>query len=97
MLLCIYGECLRYMCFFLQRFDTAAMYVGDSEYQGEAPGPFVGLDLNEELYVGAVPDFSRIARAAGFGNGFTGNACLMSRGYGVNIQVAVTMPPAVFG
>ena len=48
------------------------MYIGDSVFKGEAPGPFVGLDLNGELYVGAVPDFSRIARAAGYRNGFTG-------------------------
>ena len=48
------------------------MYIGDSEFKGEAPGPFVGLDLTEELYIGAVPDFSRIARAAGYANGFTG-------------------------
>ena len=48
------------------------MYVGDQEFKGQAPGPFVGLDLAEELYIGAVPDFRSIARAAGFGNGFTG-------------------------
>ena len=50
------------------------MYIGDSEFKGQAPGPFVGLDLTEDLYIGAVPDFSRIARAAGFGNGFTGQS-----------------------
>jgi len=50
------------------------MYIGDSEFKGEAPGPFVGLDLTEDLYIGAVPDFRRIARAAGFGNGFTGRS-----------------------
>ena len=48
------------------------MYIGDSEYKGQAPGPFVGLDLNNDLYIGAVPDFRRIARAAGYSNGFTG-------------------------
>lgn len=51
---------------------AVAMYIGDAEFKGEAPGPFVGLDLTEELFVGAVPDFTRIARAAGFANGFTG-------------------------
>jgi len=50
------------------------MYVGDSEYTAQAPGPFVGLDLTEELFVGAVPDFRKIARAAGFANGFTGQS-----------------------
>jgi len=48
------------------------MYIGDAEFKGQAPGPFVGLDLTEELFIGAVPDFSRIARAAGFADGFSG-------------------------
>jgi len=56
-------------CFLL---CAVVMYIGDMEFKAQAPGPFVGLDLNEELYVGAVPDFSRIARAAGFASGFTG-------------------------
>jgi len=50
------------------------MYIGDQEFKGQAPGPFVGLDLADELYIGAVPDFRSIARAAGFGNGFTGQS-----------------------
>jgi len=57
---------------------AVAMYIGDSEFKGQAPGPFVGLDLTEDLYVGAVPDFGRIARAAGFGNGFTGQSITAS-------------------
>ena len=51
---------------------AVAMYIGDAEFKGKASGPFVGLDLTKELFVGAVPDFTRIARAADFANGFTG-------------------------
>ena len=66
---------------------AVAMYIGDSEFKGQAPGPFVGLDLTEDLYVGAVPDFGRIARAAGFGNGFTGQS--------ITASVIRLFPPAL--
>ena len=55
-------------------FYVVAMYIGDSEFKGQAPGPFIGLDLNDELYIGAIPDFRRISRAAGYSNGFTGES-----------------------
>ena len=50
------------------------MFVGDDEYRGHAPGPFIGLDLTENLFVGAVPDFSKISRAAGYTQGFLGES-----------------------
>jgi len=68
---------------------AVAMYIGDSEFKGQAPGPFVGLDLTEDLYVGAVPDFGRIARAAGFGNGFTGQS--------ITASVVRLFPPPALG
>jgi len=48
------------------------MFVGDDEYKGQAPGIFIGLDLTENLFVGSVPDFQKISRAAGFSQGFLG-------------------------
>lgn len=45
---------------------------GDSEVTGEASGDFVGLDLDQPLYIGGVPDFSQIHRENGFTQGFTG-------------------------
>jgi dystroglycan 1 len=50
----------------------AAMYIGELEFKGQAPGTFIGLDLTENLYVGAVPDFQKISRAAGFSRGYVG-------------------------
>ncbi len=48
------------------------LFVGGQEYRGEAPGRFRGLDLREQMYVGGVPDFSMIARAGGYRQGFVG-------------------------
>lgn len=44
----------------------------EPSYMGEAQGRFVGLDLEDSLYLGSVPDFSRIPQAAGFRSGFVG-------------------------
>lgn len=44
----------------------------EAEYTGEAPGRFQGLDLEQNLYVGGVPDYTRIPDAAGFSSGFVG-------------------------
>ncbi|XP_067659130.1 basement membrane-specific heparan sulfate proteoglycan core protein-like isoform X2 [Haliotis asinina] len=41
-------------------------------YYGEAPGRFEGLDLLENMYIGGVPNFQSIPRAAGFSKGFVG-------------------------
>ncbi|KAG8227759.1 hypothetical protein J437_LFUL005764, partial [Ladona fulva] len=49
------------------------MYVnGAGPYSGTAAGRFQGLDLEERLYIGGVPDFSTIHRLAGFSQGFIG-------------------------
>lgn len=39
---------------------------------GRSEGRFVGLDLVEPMYLGGVPDFSRIHEQAGFTSGFKG-------------------------
>ncbi len=45
---------------------SGQLYVGGREYQGTAPGRFMGLDLRENFYVGGVPDYSQVARASGY-------------------------------
>ncbi|KAK9500538.1 hypothetical protein O3M35_001785 [Rhynocoris fuscipes] len=39
---------------------------------GTSPGRYQGLDLEQPLYLGSVPDFKRIQRSTGFDNGFVG-------------------------
>lgn len=51
-------------------------------YTGESPGYFTGLDLEGNMYLGSVPDFDNIPRAAGFRKGFVGKHLL----YKVNCQ-----------
>lgn len=51
---------------------NASMYLNGREYRGQAPGSFVGLDLAENLYIGAVPDFHKISRLAAYTRGFVG-------------------------
>ncbi|KAL1116703.1 hypothetical protein AAG570_005175 [Ranatra chinensis] len=41
-------------------------------YTGSSSGRYQGLDLNQPLYVGSVPDFSKIHTLAGFDTGFVG-------------------------
>ena len=41
-------------------------------YYGEAPGRFVGMDIVEPMYLGGVPNYAEIPRAAGFNQGFVG-------------------------
>ena len=48
-------------------------------YTGLAPGQFVGLDLVENMYLGGVPNFQTIPRAAGFNQGFVGMSEFISR------------------
>ena len=48
-------------------------------YTGLAPGQFVGLDLVENMYLGGVPNFQTIPRAAGFNQGFVGMSEVISR------------------
>ena len=42
------------------------------EYSGQSQGNYQGLDLVADMYIGGFPDFSRIARSAGFREGFVG-------------------------
>ena len=42
------------------------------EYSGQSQGNYQGLDLVADMYIGGVPDYSRIARSAGFREGFVG-------------------------
>ena len=43
-------------------------------YYGEAPGRFVGMDIVEPMYLGGVPNYAEIPRAAGFSTGFVGTS-----------------------
>ncbi|XP_046397627.1 basement membrane-specific heparan sulfate proteoglycan core protein-like isoform X3 [Ischnura elegans] len=50
-----------------------SMYVdGAGPYTGSTSGRFQGLDLEDPLYIGGVPDFATIRSAAGFTQGFVG-------------------------
>ena len=51
---------------------VGTLVVNGREYKGVSPGDFRGLDLEEDMYVGGLPDFSAIARDAGFNTGFVG-------------------------
>lgn len=51
---------------------SASVYMNGREYKGQAPGSFVGLDLAENMHIGAVPDFHKISRLAGYSRGFVG-------------------------
>lgn len=39
---------------------------------GTSPGRYQGLDLEQPLYLGSVPDFKKIQRSTGFDTGFVG-------------------------
>lgn len=56
----------------LHFFLLVSVFLNGREYKGEAPGSFIGLDLTENMYIGAVPDFRRISRLAGYTKGFVG-------------------------
>ncbi len=51
---------------------AGVLIVDGREYRGATEGRFQGLDLVDDMYLGGVPDFSTIARAAGFREGFVG-------------------------
>ena len=52
--------------------DGSLVVDDQPEVSRSAPGHFIGLDLAEPLYIGSVPDFSLINRAAGYTEGFVG-------------------------
>lgn len=43
-------------------------------YRGQSPGPFTGLDLGGNLYLGSVPDYNSIPQLSGFKEGFVGKS-----------------------
>lgn len=45
---------------------------GIGPFIGTSPGRYQGLDLNEPMYLGSVPNFTAISPAAGFDSGFVG-------------------------
>lgn len=49
-------------------------------YFGEAPGRFVGMDIEKPLYIGGVPNYEEVPRAAGFTSGFVGKFCSVTLG-----------------
>lgn len=51
---------------------VGTMIVNGKEYTGEAPGPYVGLDLVDHMFVGAIPDFTMLPASAGYRRGFVG-------------------------
>jgi hypothetical protein len=54
------------------RLLSGTLEVNGREYTGEAPGINVGLDLVDDLYVGAVPEFRLMPSSAGHNQGFVG-------------------------
>ena len=60
------------ICQSVRPIPSGTLMVNGQEYTGEAPGPYVGLDLVDNLYVGAVPDFTALPTSAGFDRGFVG-------------------------
>ncbi|XP_052832935.1 basement membrane-specific heparan sulfate proteoglycan core protein isoform X4 [Octopus bimaculoides] len=48
------------------------LIIDGQPFVGTAPGPFQGLDLNQPLYLGGLPDFNAIPQSVGFDRGFVG-------------------------
>nr|KAG5704759.1 hypothetical protein BaRGS_005215 [Batillaria attramentaria] len=55
-----------------QRKNGTLVVNDEPVYYGEAPGRFVGMDIVEPMYLGGVPNYAAIPRAAGFSSGFVG-------------------------
>ena len=43
-----------------------------NQFSGETPGRFMGLDLSQEMYLGGIPDYSKIPQPARYTSGFVG-------------------------
>ncbi|KAK7494115.1 hypothetical protein BaRGS_00014588, partial [Batillaria attramentaria] len=56
-----------------QRKNGTLVVNDEPVYYGEAPGRFVGMDIVEPMYLGGVPNYAAIPRAAGFSSGFVGS------------------------
>ena len=61
-----------YLCY------PGSLYVNGKQYTGESPGDFVGMDRSQNLYLGGVPDYNKISRAAGYNQGYVGEYNTMS-------------------
>jgi dystroglycan 1 len=63
------------------------LVVNGREYRGQVQGQFVGLDLDQPMYVGGVPNLRLIAPGAGYREGFVGGVSRMEiRGVPLDIQ-----------
>jgi len=54
---------------------TGFLFVGGKEYTQRIVGRYVGLDLNQNLYLGGVPGFRTLWRSVGQRTGFIGKSC----------------------
>ena len=50
------------------------LVVDGKQYYGVGNGGYIGLGLNTPLYLGGVPDYSRIPPNSGFVTGFVGKS-----------------------
>lgn len=56
---------------------VGTLTVNGQTYTGSAPGSFQGLSLVENLYLGGVPDYSKISKFAAFNSGYEGNCFVL--------------------
>jgi hypothetical protein len=64
---------IHFYFYFVRLRQEGQMWVDrEGPYSGTSQGKFLGLDLMQPLYLGAVPDFSKIHKQAGFNTGFVG-------------------------
>ena len=50
-----------------------------NQFSGETPGRFMGLDLSQEMYLGGIPDYSKIPQPARYTSGFVGTISQVER------------------
>jgi hypothetical protein len=43
-----------------------------NQFSGNTTGRFMGLDLSQEMYLGGIPDYSKIPQPARYTSGFVG-------------------------
>ena len=54
---------------------------------GRSEGRFLGLDLVENMYLGSVPDFSKVQKQSGFSTGFRGCISRLVIGQAVTVDL----------
>lgn len=63
------------------------LIVNGREYRGQVDGQFVGLDLEQPMYVGGVPNYRMVSPGAGYRQGFVGGVSRVEiRGVPLDIQ-----------